>query len=50
MDFVDYGDHATFLHIQGAFSRFSMVIFLGAKKRDEQTAEMVGEAMIFRIG
>ena len=22
MDFVDYGDHATFLHIQGTFSRF----------------------------
>ena len=46
MDFVDYGDHATFLHIQDTFSRFSVIFFLGTKKREEQTAEMVREAMI----
>ena len=27
MDFVDYGDRATFLHIQDTFSRFPVVIF-----------------------
>ena len=46
MDFVDYGDHATFLHIQDTFSRFSAVSFLGTKKRGEQTAEMVRETVI----
>ena len=46
MDFVDYGGHATFLHIQDTFSRFSVIRFLGAKKRDEQTAEMVRETVI----
>ena len=29
MEFVDYGDRATFLRIQDAFSRFSVVIFYG---------------------
>ena len=46
MDFGDYGDHATFLHIRDTFSRFSVVIFLGTKKREEQTAEMVRETVI----
>ena len=46
MDFVDYGDHATFLRIQDTFSRFSVVIFLGTKKKAEQTAEMVKESVI----
>ena len=27
MDFVEYGDHATFLRIHDAFSRFSVVVF-----------------------
>ena len=34
MDFVDYVDHATFLHIQDTFSRFSVIIFLGTKKKE----------------
>ena len=32
MDFLDYGHFATFLHIQDTFSRFSAIIFTGAKK------------------
>ena len=39
MDFVDYVDYATFLHVRDTFSRFSAIIFLGGKKREEQTAE-----------
>ena len=27
MDFVDYVDYATFLHIRDTFSRFSVIIF-----------------------
>ena len=33
MDFADYGDHATFLHIRDTFSRFSVVIFRVPRKR-----------------
>ena len=33
MDFADYGDFATFLRIQGTFSRFSAIIFMGEKER-----------------
>ena len=44
--FVDYGDHATFLHIRDTLSRFSEIVFIGSKKREEQTAEMVRETMI----
>ena len=40
MDFVDYGDLATSLHIQVVFLRFSAIVFLGANK-EEQTAEML---------
>ena len=46
MDFADYGDHATFLYIQDTFSRFSVIAFIGTKKLEEQTAEMVRETMI----
>ena len=40
MDSVDYGDFPTSLHIQDTFSRFSAIIFTGAKKKEEQTSEM----------
>ena len=33
MYFVDYGDYAAFLHIQDTFSRFSVVVFTGSKKK-----------------
>ena len=46
MDFVDYGDRAAFLHIRDAFSRSPVIIFLGAKKKEEQTAEMAKENVI----
>ena len=46
MDFVGYGDYSTFLHIRDTFSRFSAIIFLGDKKKGEQTAEMVKESVI----
>ena len=42
MDFADYGDSATSPHIHDTFSRFSAIVFLGAKKKEEQTAEMAG--------
>ena len=45
MDFVDFGDRATFLHIQDTFSRFSVVIST-AQKMEEQTAEMVEASAI----
>ena len=45
VDFVDYGDLATFLHIRDNFSRFSAIVFLGTKK-EERTAEMVRESAI----
>ena len=32
MDFVNYGDYATFLHIQDTFSRFPVIIFQRTKK------------------
>ena len=41
MDFVDYGDCATFSHIRDTISRFPVVIFPGANKKGLQTAEMV---------
>ena len=46
MDFVDYGRHATFLRIQDTFSRFPVIIFLGTKKKQEQTSEMVKASAI----
>ena len=33
MDFVDYGDQATFLHIQDTFSRFPVITFIGTRER-----------------
>ena len=41
MDFADYGDFAALLRIQGAFSRFSVIAFIGAKRQEGQTSEMV---------
>ena len=41
MDFVDYGDYATFLHARWYFFAISIHHFLGTKKNAEQTAEMV---------
>ena len=32
MDFVDYGDVETFLHLRDTFSRYSWVTFIGTKK------------------
>ena len=46
MDFADCGDLSTFLHIRDSFSRFSAIAFMGAKKKEEQTAEMVREKAI----
>ena len=40
MDFADYGAYAAFLHIQGDFFAISCHHFTGAKKKEEQTAEM----------
>ena len=33
MDFVDYGDLSTFMHIRDTFSRFSAIAFLGTKRK-----------------
>ena len=41
MAFLDYGDLGTFLRIQDTFPRFSAIVFMGAKKQEEQTPEMV---------
>ena len=41
MDFAEYGDLGNPLHIQDLFSRFSVTSFLGAKKKEEQTARAV---------
>ena len=41
MDFADYGDFAALLRIQGALSRFSVIAFIGAKRQEGQTSEMV---------
>ena len=46
MDFVDYGDYTTFLHIRDTFSCFQPLFFLGVKKKEDQTAEMVKESAI----
>ena len=42
VDFLGYGDFATFLRIQDTFSHFSAIVLRGvSKKKEEQTAEMV---------
>ena len=46
VDFVDYGDLSTFVHIRDTFSRFSAISFSGTKKQEEQTAEMVRASVI----
>ena len=43
MDFVDYGEYATFLHIRDAFSLFSVAVFIGGNKKGAQTGEMAIE-------
>ena len=43
---LDCGDLSTFLHIHDAFSRFSVIVYSGAKKKEEQTADMVNESAI----
>ena len=48
MDFVDYGGYAAFLHIPDTFSRFRAIVYTGAKKRDEQTAEIARVGLIYR--
>ena len=51
MDFVDRGDYAAFLHTQGAFSRFSAIVFPGTKKKEEQPGEIESEGKLdFRLG
>ena len=45
MDFVDYGDFATFLHIQDTFRVFRLSFFRNEEK-EEQTSEMVKESII----
>ena len=45
MDFEDYGDYATFLHIQDTSSLFSVAVFIGDKKM-AKTAGMVSETAI----
>ena len=41
MDFADRVYLATFLNIRDSFSLFSAIVFLGTKKTEGQTAEMV---------
>ena len=36
MDFADYGDLATFLHMRDTFSRFSASVFVGAKRKNDR--------------
>ena len=45
MDFADYGDFATFLHIRDTSPRFSEIAFTEEKK-EEQTSETVREIAI----
>ena len=35
MDFSHYGDCATFLHTHDTFPRFSAIVLMGAKKKEE---------------
>ena len=42
MDFVDYGNHAAFLHIQDTLSRFPAIISAGAKKRKNKRKKWPG--------
>ena len=42
---ADYGGYAAFLHIQDAFSRFSVSVLWG-KEKGGQTAEMVLESVM----
>ena len=46
MDFVYYGDYAEFLHIRDTSSRFSVAVFIAAKKKGAQTAEIPLETAI----
>ena len=46
MDFADYGDPETLLHLRDTFSRYSMVTFIGTKTKTEQTADTVVNAIL----
>ena len=46
MDFADYGGQATFLRIRDTFSRSPFITFMGTKRKEEQTAEMMKEHVI----
>ena len=46
MDFAGAGDFATFLSIRGIFSRFSVIVFMVAEKKEEQTSDMVRGSVI----
>ena len=48
MSFADYGDYATFCTYKILFRVFGYY-FLGAKKKEEQTAEMVRESIILEL-
>ena len=47
MDFADYVDFATFLHIRDTFPRFSVIVFMGAKTHKRRKWY---DGMRFRIG
>ena len=46
LNFVDYGGYAAFLHIHDTFSRFSVAVFIGAKKDVGHTSEMALDTAI----
>ena len=46
MDFVNYGDEATFLHLQGACPKYYTISFTGDKKKKDQTADKAARAVL----
>ena len=43
---ADYGGYAAFLHIRDTFARFAVSVYIGAKKKGGQTAEIsIGAAI-----
>ena len=43
MDFVDYGDFATFLRIQDAFPRFSIIALMVERKKNKHRKRCEGK-------
>ena len=46
IDFVDYGDYASFLHIRDIFSRFPLVVFTWGEEKGGPTignAPLIGD-------